>query len=153
MVAMVDKNTVLDSEPILHVFRASRFHKERRYWLDGDALYWSRPASDESRRAPLQRCDESFRRLVFTLIRGLQERNPAIVLTQGVSQIEWISSVVIAMLAIAIVLVGVVLMLLHQTVAWAALAFMGAVLVYLPMLWSVIRHGRPKPLQVDNICP
>lgn len=125
--------------------KSGRVHKLcDRYWprwTKGERRYWGR----------LQRLNATFRALTFTLARRLKNANPDAVIETGPGRGEWIATCIVAALAVAIILGGAGLMIAHGRVHFAALAFMALAVIYLPMLWPVIRSGGPQPLDPANL--
>lgn len=99
----------------------------------------------------LQRREETFRNLTFTLARRLKKANPAAVIESGPSRAEWLASCLVALAAVAVVVGGAFLMVVQGTFAPAAATFMALVAVCLPMLWPVIRSGGPAALDPDTL--
>ncbi|MDK8874207.1 hypothetical protein [Paracoccus sp. SSJ] len=110
-------------------------------WTKGVRRYWGR----------LQRRDATFRGLTFTLARRLKKANPEVIVQTGPGRGEWLASCIMAVLAVAIVIVGLVLMVVHGRFEPAAAAFMALAAIYLPILWPVIRSGGPKPLDLETL--
>ena len=94
---------------------------------------------------------ESFLGLASALARRLPRANPRVRLLMGPGRAEWIGSVVVALLVVAITVGGLGVMIYHGAASFAALAFMGAAIVQLPLLWPIIRSGGPKPLDPDRL--
>ncbi|WP_186396633.1 hypothetical protein [Stappia sp. TSB10GB4] len=110
-------------------------------WTREERPYWGR----------LQRREATFRALTFTLARRLNKANPDAILETGPGRAEWLATCVVALLAAAIVIVGIALMVVHGRFEPAAAAFMAVAAIYLPVLWPVIRSGGPKPLHPDTL--
>ena len=110
-------------------------------WTRQERPYWGR----------LQRRDASFRGLTFTLARRLKNANPDAVIQTGPGRGEWLVTCIVAALAVAIVIGGAALMVVHARFEPAAAAFMALAAIYLPMLWPVICSGGPKPLDPETL--
>lgn len=127
------------------VERSGRIHRIcDRYWpqwTKGERRHWGRR----------QRHDETFRALTFALARRLAAANPRAIITKGPGRGEWVASCIVAVLALALIIGGVGLMLAQGRYPLSALAFIGMVALYLPLLWSVIRSGGPQPLDPDSL--
>lgn len=114
--------------------------------------YWPQWKKGERRRwGRNQLRKESFWALTLPLAQELAAVNPQAVIMTGPSRAEWVASCIVAVLAIAVIIIGVGLMLANWQFPLAAMAFMGAVAAYLPMLWLVIRTGGPRPFDLDDL--
>jgi hypothetical protein len=113
--------------------------------------HWARNPQEGSRFGRHQRRTQSFRRLTHNLARRLQRANPHARFLTGPSRAEWIASLLVALLAIAVILGGALLMIAHGALHLAAAAFMGMTALYLPMLWPVIRSGGPRPFDPQTL--
>src|SRR5690606_12062326 len=94
-------------------------------WTRQERPYWGR----------LQRRDATtFRGLTFTLARRLKKANPDAVIQTGPGRGEWLATCIVAALAVAIVIGGAALMVVHARFEPAAACFMALAAIYLPML-------------------
>mgnify|MGYP007078756602 FL=1 len=115
-------------------------------------IYWPRWTRNERHQwGRLQRREATFRALTSTLARRFRKANPDAVLETGPTRTEWISTCIVAALAVSIVIGGAALMVVHARFEPAAAAFMALAAVCLPMLWPIIRSGGPKPLNPDTL--
>jgi len=115
-------------------------------------IYWPRWTKEERRYwGRLQRRDATFRGLTFTLARRLKKANPDAVIQTGPGRGEWLATCIVAAFAVAIVIGGAALMVVHSRFEPAATAFMALAAIYLPMIWPVIRSGGPKPLDPETL--
>jgi hypothetical protein len=94
-----------------------------------------------------ERRTEAFDAFTNALIAALARAHPAARLLTGPSSGVWIASCVALAACVAVSAVGAGLMITQGRVSAAALAFMAAALVQLPLLWPAVRSGGPKPLQ------
>src|SRR5690606_41229797 len=92
-----------------------------------------------------------FPALPFTLRRGLKQASPDAAIQTGPARGEWLATCIVAAFAVAIVIGGAALMVVHSRFAPAATAFMALAAIYLPMIWPVIRSGGPKPLDPETL--
>lgn len=110
-------------------------------WTKGERRYWGR----------LRLHADTFRALTFPLARQLQKANPEAVLLTGPGRGEWIATWLLAVLALAIVIGGAAMMIVSRRFAPAAAAFMALLVLYLPMLWPILRSGGPQPLDPRSL--
>ena len=109
-------------------------------------IYWPRWTKQErSHWGRLQRRDATFRGLTFTLARRLKKANSEAVLQTGPGRGEWLATCIVAVLAVAVVVGGAVLMVVHARFELHIAAFMALAAIYLPMLWPVIRSSGLGP--------
>lgn len=114
--------------------------------------YWWRWTRDERHRfGRHQRRTATFCGLSYTLARRLVKANPQAVCQTGPGRGEWIATCMVAIFALLVVLGGLGLMLKSGEFSLVAAAFMGLAILYLPLLWPVIRSGGPKPLDPETL--
>lgn len=125
--------------------RSGRTHRiSDRYW-------WRWTQEERHRFGKHERQTATFRGLTFTLARRLMKTNREAVIQTGPGRAEWIATCITAMIAAAMVPAGIVLMLFSGEFSLAALAFMALAILYLPLLWPVIRSGGPRPLDPESL--
>lgn len=94
---------------------------------------------------------QSYWALVSTLIRRLRLVNPDAQFLQGPSKFEWVSTIVVGIASILVFVIGLYLMISEDTYPFHVIGFMALALVYLPLLWPIIRSGGPKPFDPESI--
>jgi hypothetical protein len=94
-----------------------------------------------------------FEAFTEALIGALALAHPAARLLTGPSFGVWIASSVVLAGCIAVSALGAVLMITQGRISAAALAFMAAALVQLPLLWPTVCSGGPKALQPSGHRP
>lgn len=116
-----------------------------------DRYWWRWTREERHRFGRHQRRTDTFRGLVCTLARRLVKANPQAVCQTGPGRGIWIASCLVASFALVIVLAGAGLMLKRGEFSLVAAAFTGVAILYLPLLWPVIRSGGPKPLDPETL--
>lgn len=100
-----------------------------------------------------ERRSAAFEAFTAALIGALAAAYPAARLLRGPSSGVWIASCVVLAACAAVSALGAGLMISQGRISVAALAFMAAALVQLPLLWPAVRSGGPKPLQPSGHRP
>jgi len=93
----------------------------------------------------------SFLALVFPLAKRLKSLNPNAIICEGPSRFEWLISCATAATAIAMAISAAGLMVHQGTVHYPVITFTALSLLYLPMLWPVIKSRGPTPLDPDAL--
>ena len=92
-----------------------------------------------------------FFELLHRLLEGLRQINPQALYYIGPSMTEWALTCIVGVSALAVAVVGAALMWREQKVALPGLAFIALSLVYLPMLWPVMRSSGPKLVEYSRL--
>lgn len=116
-----------------------------------DRYWWRWTLQERHRFGHHERRTATFRGLTFTLARRLKKANSNAIFELGPGRSEWIATCIVGVLAVAIIAGGGALMMARGVFSLPAAAFMGLALLYLPLLWPVIRSGGPQPFDPETL--